>query len=48
VTLLRARPSATSFRGPGGGAILNNSSVLEIIPKPKYLLYSTSKGGMET
>lgn len=27
--------------------ILNNSSVHEIIPKPKYLLYSISKGGME-
>ena len=27
--------------------ILNNSSVHEIIPKPKYLSYSISKGGME-
>ena len=32
---------------PGGGVILNNSSVHEIIPKPKYLRYSISKGGME-
>lgn len=32
---------------PGGGAIVNNSSVHEIIPKPKYLPYSISKGGME-
>jgi glucose 1-dehydrogenase len=32
---------------PGGGVILNNSSVHEIIPKPKYLSYSVSKGGME-
>ena len=32
---------------PGGGVILNNSSVHEIIPKPKYLSYSISKGGME-
>jgi len=32
---------------PGGGIILNNSSVHEIIPKPKYLSYSISKGGME-
>jgi glucose 1-dehydrogenase len=32
---------------PGGGVILNNSSVHEIIPKPKYLPYSVSKGGME-
>ncbi len=31
----------------GGGAIVNNSSVHEIIPKPKYLSYSISKGGME-
>lgn len=31
----------------GGGVILNNSSVHEIIPKPKYLPYSVSKGGLE-
>ncbi len=31
----------------GGGVILNNSSVHEIIPKPKYLSYSISKGGLE-
>ena len=31
----------------GGGVIVNNSSVHEIIPKPKYLSYSISKGGME-
>ena len=30
-----------------GGVILNNSSVHEIIPKPKYLPYSISKGGMD-
>ncbi len=30
----------------GGGVILNNSSVHEMIPKPKYLSYSISKGGM--
>jgi glucose 1-dehydrogenase len=29
------------------GVVLNNSSVHEIIPKPKYLPYSISKGGME-
>lgn len=29
------------------GVILNNSSVHEMIPKPKYLPYSISKGGME-
>ncbi len=32
---------------PGGGVILNNSSVHEKIPKPKYLPYSVSKGGLE-
>lgn len=31
----------------GGGVIVNNSSVHEIIPKPKYVSYSISKGGME-
>lgn len=31
----------------GGGVIVNNSSVHEIIPKPNYLPYSISKGGME-
>lgn len=31
----------------GGGVIVNNSSVHAIIPKPKYLSYSISKGGME-
>ena len=31
----------------GPGVILNNSSVHQIIPKPKYLPYSISKGGME-
>jgi glucose 1-dehydrogenase len=32
---------------PGGGVILNTSSVHEIIPKPKYLSYAISKGAME-
>lgn len=31
----------------GGGVILNNSSVHERIPKPKYLSYSMTKGGLE-
>ncbi len=30
----------------GGGVILNNSSVHETIPKPKYLSYAVSKSGM--
>ncbi len=29
------------------GVVINNSSVHEIIPKPKYVPYSISKGGME-
>jgi len=31
---------------PGGGVILNNSSVHQVIPKPKYLSYSITKGGL--
>jgi glucose 1-dehydrogenase len=31
---------------PGGGVILNCSSVHEIIPKPGYIGYSLSKGGL--
>jgi len=31
---------------PGGGVILNCSSVHEIIPKPAYIAYSISKGGL--
>ena len=31
---------------PGGGVILNCSSVHEIIPKPVYIDYSVSKGGL--
>jgi glucose 1-dehydrogenase len=31
---------------PGGGAILNCSSVHETIPKPGYIAYSISKGGL--
>jgi len=37
----------THFLPRRKGVILNNSSVHEIIPKPKYLPYSISKGGME-
>ena len=47
-TFLCSREAIRHFRSrPGGGVILNNSSVHEIIPKPKYLPYSISKGGME-
>ena len=31
---------------PGGGAIVNNSSVHEVIPKPNYLAYAMSKAGL--
>jgi glucose 1-dehydrogenase len=45
---LCAREAIRHFLGRGsGGVIVNNSSVHEIIPKPKYLSYSISKGGME-
>src|SRR5438876_8297161 len=46
---LCAREAIRHFltKGGRGGVILNNSSVHEIIPKPKYLSYSISKGGME-
>lgn len=43
-----ARAAIRHFLSRGnGGVILNNSSVHEIVPKPKYLPYSISKGGME-
>src|SRR5262249_15205908 len=46
---LCAREAIRHFltRNGKGGVILNNSSVHEIIPKPKYLSYSISKGGLE-
>jgi glucose 1-dehydrogenase len=45
---LCAREAIRHFLSRGaGGVILNNSSVHQIIPKPKYLSYSISKGGME-
>lgn len=44
---LCAREAIRHFLTKGGGVIINNSSVHEIIPKPKYLPYSVSKGGME-
>jgi glucose 1-dehydrogenase len=31
---------------PGGGTVINTSSVHQIIPKPNYLAYSLSKGGI--
>jgi glucose 1-dehydrogenase len=45
---LCAREAVKHFLGrDSGGVILNNSSVHEVIPKPKYLSYSVSKGAME-
>jgi glucose 1-dehydrogenase len=40
------RPSGTSSRGLAGGTVINTSSVHEIIPKPGFLAYSMSKGGL--
>jgi glucose 1-dehydrogenase len=31
---------------PGGGTVINTSSVHEVIPKPGFLAYSISKGGL--
>jgi len=45
---LCAREALRHFVARGrGGVIVNNSSVHEIIPKPLYVSYSISKGGME-
>jgi glucose 1-dehydrogenase len=45
---LCAREAIRHFLAGGRpGVIVNNSSVHEIIPKPKYLPYSISKGGLE-
>src|SRR3954447_6487084 len=43
---LCSKEAIRHFLTRGGGVIINNSSVHEIIPKPKYLSYSISKGGM--
>jgi glucose 1-dehydrogenase len=44
---LCAREAIKHFLGNSGGSIINISSVHQIIPKPKYLGYSVSKGGMQ-
>ena len=45
--LLCAQAAIAHFLSrPGGGVILNCSSVHEIIPKPTYIAYSVSKGGL--
>jgi glucose 1-dehydrogenase len=46
-TFLCSREAIRHFLSrPGGGAIVNNTSVHEIIPKPQYLSYSASKGAI--
>ncbi|MDP9170472.1 MAG: glucose 1-dehydrogenase [Acidobacteriota bacterium] len=42
-----SREAIRHFLAHGGGVIVNNSSVHEIIPKPLYVPYAISKGGME-
>jgi glucose 1-dehydrogenase len=45
---LCAREAVRRFLATGThGVIINVSSVHQVIPKPSYLAYSTSKGGME-
>jgi len=47
-TFMCSREAIRHFLAQGkGGVIVNDSSVHEIIPKPKYLPYSISKGGIE-
>ena len=47
-SFLCAREAIRHFLGEErGGAIVNVSSVHQLIPKPGYLGYSTSKGGMQ-
>jgi glucose 1-dehydrogenase len=47
-SFLCAREAIKRFReGGNGGVVLNVSSVHQLIPKPNYLGYSTSKGGMQ-
>jgi glucose 1-dehydrogenase len=45
--LLCAQGALKHFLGrPGGGVILNCSSVHQLVPKPGYIAYSISKGGL--
>lgn len=47
-TFLCSREAIRHFLSrPGGGVIVNNTSVHQIIPKPEYLSYSASKGAIE-
>jgi glucose 1-dehydrogenase len=44
---LCAREAIRHFLHGGGGVIVNVSSVHQVIPKPRFLGYSVSKGGMQ-
>jgi glucose 1-dehydrogenase len=44
--LLSEQAIAHFLSRPGGGSIINTTSVHEIIPKPGYLAYSIAKGGL--
>jgi glucose 1-dehydrogenase len=46
-SFLCAREALRHFLQRGGGVILNNTSVHQVIPKPGYLSYSATKGAME-
>ena len=47
-SFLCAREAVRHFLAEGkGGSVVNVSSVHQLIPKPNYLGYSTSKGGMQ-
>jgi glucose 1-dehydrogenase len=47
-TFLCSREAIRHFLSrPGGGAIVNNTSVHQIIPKPGFLPYSASKSGID-
>lgn len=43
---LCARQAITHFLAHGGGVIVNDSSVHELIPRPQYVGYTMSKGGL--
>ena len=43
---LCARRALGVFLSSGGGCIINTTSAHEVIPKPGYLAYSVSKGGL--
>jgi glucose 1-dehydrogenase len=46
-SFLCAKHAIRCFLDQGGGAIVNVSSVHQLIPKPRFVGYSASKGGMQ-